>query len=156
MGFRLHLLCALEARISPITAVLEGDLKVPYELERSTAPRSSGEPGEKHMQLGPACLSWVSALQLPGTFTPTHGCAALGGGHIDCQVALVVRMSLPWVKLSMDASAQESPASSLHPYSSCVSFHSLQSSAKDDGRIRGDGEFSTEDACHVLAGSGPQ
>ena len=24
------------------------------------------------MQLRPACLSWVSALQLPGTFTPTH------------------------------------------------------------------------------------
>lgn len=72
VGFRLHLLCALEARISPITAVLEGDLKVHYELERSRAPRSSGEPGEKHMQLGPACLSWVSALQLPGTFTPTH------------------------------------------------------------------------------------
>lgn len=88
--------------------------------------------------------------------THSYGCAALGGGHINCQVGLVVRMSLPWVKLSMDASAQESPASSLHPYSSCVSFHSLQSSAKDDGRIRGDGEFRTEGACHVPAGSGPQ
>lgn len=29
---------------------------------------------------------------------------------------------------------RKAPASSLHPYSSCVSFHSLQSSAKDDGR----------------------
>ena len=37
-----------------------------------------------------------------------------------------------------------------------VSVHSLQSAAKDDGRIREDGEFSTEGACHVLVGSGPQ
>lgn len=32
-GLPLHLLCALEARISPITAVLEGDLKVPMNLK---------------------------------------------------------------------------------------------------------------------------
>ena len=76
--------------------------------------------------------------------THSHGPAALGGGHLDCQMGLVVRMSPPWVKLSMDATAQEGPASSLHPCSSCVSFHSLQLSAKDDERIREDGEFSTE------------
>ena len=88
--------------------------------------------------------------------THSHGPAALGGGHLDCQMGLVVRMSPPLVKLSMDATAQEGPASSLHPCSSCVSFHSLQLSAKDDERIREDGEFSTEGACHVLAGSEPQ
>lgn len=60
------------------------------------------------------------------------------------------------MKLSVDAAAQEGPASSLHPHSSCVSFHSLQLSAKDDGRIHEDGEISTQGACRLLVGSGPQ
>ena len=56
----------------------------------------------------------------------------------------------------MDATAQEGPASSLHPHSSCESFHSLQFSAKDDGRIHEDGEISTQGAFALLVGSGPQ
>lgn len=69
-GLRLHLLCALEVRISPITAGLEGDLKVPMNL-KEVQLQGAQAVREKHMQLGPACLSWVSALQLLGTFTPT-------------------------------------------------------------------------------------